>query len=31
MEFNRAVETIAAGEAAMQALLPALHQLLGDA
>jgi NTE family protein len=31
MEFNRAGETIAAGEAAMQALLPALQQLLGDA
>ncbi len=31
MEFNRADETIAAGEAAMQALLPALQQLLGDA
>lgn len=31
MEFNRAEETIAAGEAAMQALLPALQQLLGDA
>ncbi len=31
MEFNRAQETIAAGEAAMQALLPALQQLLGDA
>jgi NTE family protein len=31
MEFNRADETIAAGETAMQALLPALQQLLGDA
>ena len=31
MEFNRAAETIAAGETAMQALLPALQQLLGDA
>ena len=31
MEFNRAGEAIAAGEMAMQALLPALQQLLGDA
>jgi NTE family protein len=31
MEFNRAAETIAAGEAAMQALLPALLGLLGEA
>jgi NTE family protein len=31
MEFNRADETIAAGEAAMQALLPALQGLIGDA
>jgi NTE family protein len=31
MEFNRAEETIAAGEAAMQALLPALQGLIGDA
>lgn len=30
MEFNRADETIAAGEAAMRALVPALQQLLGD-
>ena len=31
MEFNRAEETIAAGEAAMQALLPALQGLIGEA
>jgi NTE family protein len=31
MEFNRAAETIAAGEAAMQALLPALQGLIGEA
>ena len=31
MEFNRAAETIAAGETAMQALLPALLGLLGEA
>lgn len=30
MEFNRAGETIAAGEAAMQALLPALQGLIGE-
>ncbi|HEX2796112.1 MAG TPA: patatin-like phospholipase family protein, partial [Immundisolibacter sp.] len=30
MEFNRAAETIAAGETAMQALLPALLGLLGE-
>jgi NTE family protein len=31
MEFNRAEETIDAGEAAMKALLPALQGLIGDA
>ncbi len=30
LEFNRAAETIAAGEAAMQALLPALQELLSE-
>jgi NTE family protein len=30
MEFNRADEAIAAGELAMQALLPALQQLLNE-
>jgi NTE family protein len=30
MEFNRADETIAAGKAAMQALLPALQGLIGE-
>ena len=30
MEFNRAPETIAAGEAAMRAVLPALRDLLAE-